>query len=290
MSAHRSDILMLAVLGKVRITSAVALSTFLGYVLYAESVGIGVLWPVSGIFMLAMASSALNHYQERDYDALMDRTKHRPIPSGRISAAGALQVSMVLALSGSLFLWLSAGFVALQLGLLALLWYNAVYTPLKRKTAYAVVPGSLIGAIPPLVGWVAAGGDLLQPRILMVAFFFFIWQIPHFWLLLLRLGPQYARAGFPSLMDIHTPLQLRRLTFIWILTAAIASLFIPAFGKIHYVFSGFLILGGAIGLVAGSAFLLRSVETKSGLKRSFLIINAFLLYVMAILVADALLK
>ena len=169
MSAHRSDILMLAVLGKVRITSAVALSTFLGYVLYAESVGIGVLWPVVGIFMLAMASSALNHYQERDYDALMDRTKQRPIPSGRITAAGALQVSMVLALSGSLILWLSAGFVALQLGLLALLWYNAVYTPLKRKTAYAVVPGSLIGAIPPLVGWVAAGGDLLQPRILMVA-------------------------------------------------------------------------------------------------------------------------
>lgn len=290
MSAYRSDILMLAVLGKVRITSAVALSTFLGYVLYAESVGIQVLWPVLGIFMLAMASSALNHYQERDYDALMDRTKHRPIPSGRISAAGALQVSMVLALSGSLILWLSAGFVALQLGLLALLWYNAVYTPLKRKTAYAVVPGSLIGAIPPLVGWVGAGGDLLQPRILMVAFFFFIWQIPHFWLLLLRLGPQYARAGFPSLMDIHTPLQLRRLTFIWILTAAIASLFIPAFGQIRHVFSGFLILGGAIGLVAGSAFLLRSVETKSGLKRSFLIINVFLLYVMAILVADALLK
>jgi protoheme IX farnesyltransferase len=290
MPAKSSHIQLLAELGKVRITSAVALSTLLGYVLYKEAIDAGLLLPVFGIFVLAMASAALNHYQEKDYDALMERTKERPIPSGRISAVGALWVSILLTVSGSLILWLSSGLLALQLGLLALLWYNAVYTPLKRITAFAVVPGSLIGAIPPVVGWVAAGGEILQPRILMVAFFFFIWQIPHFWLLLLRLGPQYARAGFPSLMNIYTPAQLRKLTFIWILTAAITSLFIPAFGQIHHLYSGILILAGALGLVASGAGLLRKDDGKAGLKRSFLSINVFLLFLMAILVADALVK
>jgi len=290
MPAKSSHIQVLAELGKVRITSAVALSTLLGYVLYKEAIDAGLLLPVFGIFVLAMASAALNHYQEKDYDALMERTKERPIPSGRISAVGALWVSILLTVSGSLILWLSSGLLALQLGLLALLWYNAVYTPLKRITAFAVVPGSLIGAIPPVVGWVAAGGEILQPRILMVAFFFFIWQIPHFWLLLLRLGPQYARAGFPSLMNIYTPAQLRKLTFIWILTAAITSLFIPAFGQIHHLYSGILILAGALGLVASGAGLLRKDDGKAGLKRSFLSINVFLLFLMAILVADALVK
>ena len=69
----------------------------------------------------------------------------------------------------------------------ALIWYNGIYTPLKRKTAFAVVPGSVIGAIPPMVGYVAAGGSALDPQILAFAFFMFMWQIPHFWLLIMKI-------------------------------------------------------------------------------------------------------
>ena len=280
---------ILAELGKVRITSAVSLSTFLGYVMYTGRVDRDLWLPVLGIFLLAMASSALNHYQESEWDARMDRTRNRPIPSGRLSARSVLWISLLLALSGGGILYLSSGFVALQLGLMALLWYNAVYTPLKRKTAFAVVPGSLIGAIPPVVGWVAAGGSAVHPAILMVAFFFFIWQIPHFWLLMIRLGPQYEQAGFPSLSRIYSPEQIRKLTFVWIFTAAVACLFIPAFGSVRSPVASFLLLAGSMVLVASGAGLLFGKTSRNTSRLAFLAINLYLVFVIVVLSADALL-
>lgn len=279
---------LLAELGKIRITVAVSLSTTLGYVMYSERLDAGVVLPVFGLWLLAMGSAALNHYQERELDARMERTRSRPIPSGRISAQAVLLIAFLWSAAGTALLYVSSGMLAMQLGLLALIWYNAIYTPLKQKTPFAVVPGSAIGAFPPMVGWVAAGGSLAHPKILMTAFFFFIWQIPHFWLLLQRYGDQYEKAGFPTLGTIYSDVQIRRITFVWTFAAALSALMIPAFGGTRYLLTGFVLLAGAVALVAQSGKQLKALANENTLKRSFLFINFFLLFVMLVLGTDAL--
>lgn len=279
---------LIAELGKIRITVAVSLSTTLGYIIYSEHIDTGIIWPVIGLWLLAMGSAALNHYQERDFDARMERTQRRPIPAGRISPQKALLIAFLWSLLGASLLAISAGFIAMQLGLLALIWYNAIYTPLKRKTPFAVVPGSAIGAFPPMVGWVAAGGSLGNPKILMTAFFFFLWQIPHFWLLMQRYGRQYAEAGFPTLQKIYSESQIRRITFIWTFATALSALMIPAFGGTRYLFTGFVLLIGAALLVVQSGRQLKTMAEPSVVRKAFMFINFFLLFVMLVLGTDAL--
>jgi protoheme IX farnesyltransferase len=157
-----------------------ALSAVTGMILAAGrlSPAMGVL--SLGVFFLACGASALNQFQEIDFDRLMARTRARPLPSGRLSPRWGITCSLILILSGLLLLSF-ASWRASLLGAAALVWYNGFYTPLKKKTPFAVIPGALIGAIPPFLGWVVGGGDWRSPRILALAFFFFLWQVPHFW-------------------------------------------------------------------------------------------------------------
>ncbi len=187
---------------KLRITIFVTITTMFGYIAATNSIDIKLLLPSLGILLLACGSAAINHFQERKTDLLMDRTKNRPIPSGKISSTSVLYISLILVLSGSVLLFVGSGILALALGFLNLIWYNGVYTPLKKVSPLAIIPGSLVGAIPPVVGWVAGGGYILDPQIILIAFFFFIWQIPHFWLLLMVLDKDYQKAGFPTLTQV----------------------------------------------------------------------------------------
>ena len=112
---------------------------------------------------MAMAASALNEVQERDLDARMERTRLRPIPRGAVSPRAAVLFASALGTLGFLLLRMASDFRPALLGLLAWGWYNGLYTPLKRFSAFAVVPGAVIGALPPAMGWTAAGGDLGVP-------------------------------------------------------------------------------------------------------------------------------
>jgi len=224
-------------LGKVKITLAVSITTVTGYLLFQTSVGIGLFLTVAGIFLLASGASALNHIQELQYDRRMDRTRHRPLPSGRISTSGALAVTLVYSLAGGLLLYLGAGWIGLSLGALAYFWYNIIYTYLKRHTPWAVIPGSVIGSIPPLIGWVSAGGSISDPVVLPIAAFFFIWQVPHFWLLILKYGREYESAGFPSLSDSMTDVQIGRLIFLWITGTALITIVFTFSGPLDSVIS-----------------------------------------------------
>ncbi len=234
---------------KIKITFAVMLTTIVGYVLAAQQYNSGIWIPVLGLFILAMGSAVLNQYQEFALDAQMERTRHRPIPSGRISAFSALLLSFTLVFLGSAILFFSSGFDAFWLGLLALIWYNAIYTPLKRKTPFAVIPGSVIGALPPLVGWVAGGGNLLDIKALMLAFFFFIWQVPHFWLLMLKYGEQYEAAGFPSLQRFYSERHIRWVTFLWTASTAVTAMMLPAFKVVHSQITALGIVGISTWLI-----------------------------------------
>jgi protoheme IX farnesyltransferase len=273
-------------LAKVKITFAVALTTITGYLLAGGTFDTGLILPTLGIFLLACGSSAINHFQEYDRDAKMERTRNRPIPSGRISPAGALIFAFLLSAGGSVLLYLGSGMLGMQLGLLALIWYNVIYTPLKKKTAFAVVPGAVIGSIPPLVGWVAARGHLGDPRAIFMAFFFFIWQVPHFWLLMLKYGEEYVKAGYPSITQIYSSRQIKNITFIWILATAVSALMLPVFDVVDsWVVMGGLLMS-SIWLVAQFSRLLSVRDLAFSPIRYFMKINYFVLAVIIFLSLD----
>lgn len=284
----RKKIDMLVELTKLRITIFVTLTTVFGFIAFAGRLTTGIIAPMIGILLLSSGSAVINHFQERDTDALMERTKNRPIPSGRISASGALVIAISLAVSGAIILYMGSGLLALTLGLLNLLWYNGIYTPLKKRNALAIIPGSLVGALPPMVGWVAAGGSLTDPQILILAFFFFIWQIPHFWLLLLVLGKDYERAGFPTLTQVFNSDQLSRITFMWILAVVATSLLIPVFGIVKNVLIDYLILASGLWLSWNSLKLLNSNKQKISFRFAFRDINLFAVSVVILLTIDKL--
>ena len=242
---------------KIRITSFVTVTTAFGYIAFTGRFDLKLIPVLLGVLLLAFGSAALNHFQEKDFDFMMDRTKGRPIPSNRISSINAFKIALILILSGSIVLLLESNLLATGFGLLNLIWYNFIYTYLKRKTPFAIVPGSLVGAIPPVIGWVAAGGSLVDPQIAVIAFFFFIWQIPHFWLLLLVLDKDYRQAGFPTLTEVFNREQLSRITFVWIIATAVTGMLIPLFGIVNNIWinlglfaSGALLTWKAFGLLA----------------------------------------
>jgi protoheme IX farnesyltransferase len=270
-------------LTKLRITTFVTLTTMFGFICYAGKLGMGIIAPAFGILLLSSGSAVINHYQERKTDALMKRTRSRPIPSGKISKQNALIIALLLIISGSIVLLLGAGYLPLSIGLLNLFWYNSVYTPLKKLSALAIIPGSLVGALPPMVGWIAAGGNIFDPRILILGFFFFIWQIPHFWLLLFIIGKDYEQAGFPTLTKIFNIGQLSRITFVWIAATFVASMLLPLFGlvKNNIIFAGMLISG--VWLMWNAFRLLKPAKENISLKFAFRKINIFAILIVLLL-------
>lgn len=242
-----------------------------------------------GVFILACGSSAINHYQERITDALMDRTKGRPIPSGRISDKYAITVSIILVVLGLGIIYFSSNVIALILGAVALIWYNVIYTPLKKKYALAVVPGSVIGALPPMIGWVASGGYLFDMEIIALAFFFFIWQIPHFWLLLLIHGKDYDKAGFPTLTKIFSDSQLGRITFVWIAALSTSCLLIPLFNYSSslYAVAAMVFLGA--WLLMKTHRIISDYFERIIFRNAFMSINLYVLAIVLVISLDKLL-
>lgn len=286
----KKQLSLIAELSKVKITFAVALTTIAGYLLAKGQFDLGLILPTIGIFILACGSSALNHFQDSDRDGLMKRTQNRPIPSGRISRTNTLLIAILFSVLGSALIYLGSDFVGMQLGLLALVWYNGIYTPMKRKSAFAVIPGSVIGAIPPVVGWVAGGGNVFDPQALILAFFFFIWQVPHFWLLMLKYGNEYVEAGYPSITQLYDEAQIRHITFLWTFATAVTALMIPLFGLIHTTTITLIILVSVFWLIAIFSGLLRKQKTIFNPFYYFMRINYFVLVMIIALSVDALIK
>ncbi len=273
---------------KSRISLLSAFSAVTGFVLSLHRVKPEIIILMTGVFFLACGASALNQYQDRGIDGLMPRTKKRPIPSGRIDPSHALFFALMLVFLGASALLLTGTVRAPLLGLCAVLWYNGVYTYLKRKTAFAAVPGALIGAVPPAIGWVTGGGDLQDPKLLAICFFFFMWQIPHFWLLIVNHGEEYEKAGLPSLTRIFTETQLMRIIFIWITAAAVSCLFLTVQGVIRTSFINFLVFGASLWLIWSGTKILGEKTGESPCPFTFRRINIYMFLVMLLLSVDKL--
>ncbi|GAB5539750.1 MAG: heme o synthase [Salibacteraceae bacterium] len=190
-----------AQLTKMRLASLVVFSALTGYFFaldLAEASILHILWLVVGGFLVTGASNAFNQIIERDLDKLMNRTQDRPIPDGRMEVNEALVVAGVSGIIGLLILWFGLNPLSGILGALALFSYVAVYTPLKRVGSIAVFVGAFPGAIPPMLGYVAATGDFgLIPGVLFAAQF--MWQFPHFWAIAWKAHDDYSKAGFKLL-------------------------------------------------------------------------------------------
>jgi heme o synthase len=150
---------------------------------------------VVGGFLVTGASNGLNQVLERDLDKKMNRTLARPLPDGRLSVIEATVVSVIAGITGVVMLGAGINLYSGILGLFALLSYAFIYTPLKRKTPFCVFVGAIPGAIPPLLGWVAATGSFGVEAWVLFSIQF-LWQFPHFWAIAWVLDEDYKKAGF----------------------------------------------------------------------------------------------
>ena len=240
---------------KARLAISVVFSSLAGYFLGAYEIQwFQVLLLAFGGYCMVGASNAYNQVIEKDLDALMKRTKNRPIPAGRMTVNTAMIVAIVLTLLGVLSLYLLNPKTAM-FGAISIFLYTSVYTPLKTITPLAVFVGAIPGAIPFMLGWVAATDDFgIEPGTLFMIQFF--WQFPHFWALGWMLDDDYTAGGFKMLptgkKDAATVLQIIMYT-IWMMAVSI----IPVFGitgrlQLSIVAAVLIFLMGAVML--GFAF------------------------------------
>jgi protoheme IX farnesyltransferase len=276
-------------LAKIKIMVPVSLTGFTGYFIFNSHITLKIFIITLGILIMAISASVLNQLQEVELDSKMTRTQDRPLPSGKITPEQAIIFFFLTLLSGTALIYFSGNLTAALIGLFTVFWYNGIYTYAKRITAFAVVPGAVTGALPPLIGWVAAGGEVWDKSIIFVEFMFFIGQVPHFWLLIMKYGEEYEKAGIPSLTGILSRSQINRLTFTWVVTSVIAALFLCHFGIIRSgVITVILIIASAIIIWQFSELFKRPEEKKSFRKYSILLDSYFFLMLL-LLISDRIL-
>jgi len=265
----------------------VAFSALAGYLLHpAVPWGTSAALLFSGVWLLSAGASALNQAQERDVDARMVRTRNRPLVTGRLSVSSGLMITLVLVAGGLLALAATGEWLVALLGLFSFFWYNGVYTYLKKVTPFAVLPGALCGALPPLMGWVLAGGGMTDYPIMMLAAIIVLWQVPHFWLLALAYPEDARRSGMPDLFSRIRPERLRHLSIVWILAMLAAVTWANITGLIQADLNR---LGVVIAVLMLAGALFRYRRSDSGPVASirlFVQLNLFMTLWLVVIAAD----
>lgn len=202
-TAEKSWAAVLADLVKARLTTLVLLTTLVGFCLgWRGAMNLALMFnTLAATALLASGASALNQLLERDYDARMRRTAGRPLASGRLQPATVMLFGGICSAAGLIYLGLAVNLLTSVLGAITLVSYLFIYTPLKRVTWLNTVIGAIPGALPPLMGWTAARGELTGEGWALFAILFF-WQLPHFFAIAWIHRDEYARAGFKMLPGI----------------------------------------------------------------------------------------
>jgi protoheme IX farnesyltransferase len=183
-------------LTKLELTGLSVLTALCAFYVAAESIdAVKILWVGAGTWLVGASAGVFNQFRERTYDGMMRRTERRPLPAGRISPVAALSFGIGLTVSGAIVLLAAVNVLAMALALATVGFYILVYTPLKRKTPLATGVGAIPGAMPPLIGWAAARGDLEIGAYLFFGLVY-LWQLPHFLSIAWMYQRDYVRAGF----------------------------------------------------------------------------------------------
>jgi heme o synthase len=237
-----------------------------------------------GGYLSAGGAGAVNHWYDRDVDALMRRTADRPVASGRVPPRAALVFGCVLGGLSFVELSLTVNLLAATLALSGFLGYTLLYTVwLKRRTWQNIVWGGAAGAVPPLVGWAAVTGGLDGTAIYLFAIVFF-WTPPHFWALSLLMKDDYARVGIPMLPVVRGEGETRRQILLYtLLLYAVTQLPFCAGGFGGLYLAASLVLGGLF--IAGAVLLQRRADRRSAL-RLYLFSLAYLALLFLAMVAD----
>ena len=228
----------------------------------------------------AGAAGALNMWYDADVDAKMSRTSRRPIPAGRVLPGEALAFGTTLAAFSVALLFLLVNAVAAALLAFTIFFYVVVYTiGLKRRTPQNIVIGGAAGAVPPMIGWAAATGNIgFEPILLFLIIFF--WTPPHFWALALYRADDYARAGIPMLPVVAGDLETRRQIFVYTLILAPLGVAPWLFGLAGVFYAAVALTGGACMLVLAQRVYLkrRPDDRASKALFGFSILYLFLLF------------
>lgn len=255
---------------KFRLSFLVAFSCGFGYLLGNQGRidWIHFSWLVFGGFLISGTSIVINQIIEKDLDKLMKRTQNRPLPTGRLSVNEAVQYALLIgALGFGILVW-QTNILTVSLSFLSMVLYSFVYTPLKRVGPIAVFVGAIPGALPPLLGWVAATGSISHEALIIFGIQF-IWQFPHFWAIAWVADEDYKRAGFKLLpgggkQDLNTAINIM-----------IYTLFLLPLGLLPTYFGLVGITSGVVATVCGALFLsqtfslMKDYSRKSALKIMF---------------------
>lgn len=204
LTAARSRTNDFVALAKPRLNLLVVASALAGYVMAGGEMldAIRVVCTVVGTALVAGGASAINQVLERVPDSLMRRTRMRPMADGRLQPFEGIAFGIALVLAGLSILAAAVNLLSATVALTTLLTYALIYTPLKRRTSFATVIGAIPGALPPVIGWAAARGELSQGAWVLFAIVF-LWQLPHFLAIAWMYREDYGRAGFPMLPVIE---------------------------------------------------------------------------------------
>jgi len=247
-AAEKSWPAVLADLVKARLTTLVLLTTLVGFYLgWNGAMNFALMFnTLAATALVAAGASALNQWLERDYDAKMRRTQSRPLPSGRLQPATVAIFGGVCSVAGLIYLALAVNLLTSVIGAVTLVSYLFIYTPLKRVTWLNTAIGAVPGALPPLMGWTAARGELSSEGWALFAILFF-WQLPHFFAIAWIYKDEYAKAGFKMLPGIDPDGQRTAQQAVSNTLALLAVSLFPFVFKM----AGTIYLAGALMLGAG---------------------------------------
>jgi protoheme IX farnesyltransferase len=254
---------------KFRLSLLVAFSCAFGFVLASANTNFYTLFMLFlGGFLLSGASVTINQVIEKDYDKLMTRTMNRPLPTGRLSIQEAIIFSIVCFVLSIAILAACSNLLTVALSVVSMILYCFVYTPLKRVGAIAVFVGAIPGALPPLLGWVAATGRISYEALLIFGIQF-IWQFPHFWAIAWVADEDYKKAGFKLLplggkKDLNTAIQIMIYT-LFLLPLGL----LPAVFGLTGIHSAFVVTICGVLFLAQTFSLMKTVSRESAMRIMF---------------------
>jgi protoheme IX farnesyltransferase len=253
------------ILAKVRVNALVVATTAGGYYMATHDVdAVTLVLACAGTALVASGASAFNQVHERETDKLMVRTRLRPVADGRMTAGQGRAIAAALSLAGLAVIWLGSNLAATLVALATLAFYAVVYTPLKRRSSLATVVGAVPGALPPLIGWAAAGGTLASPAPWTLFFIMFLWQLPHFLAIAWIYREDYARAGLPMLPVVDPRGTLTgRQTMLWAVTIIPFSLLPTALQMTDAIYGVGAALLGLAQLVVAIRFGVQRTDSRA---------------------------
>lgn len=236
---------------KLKMVFHILITTFVGYWLGSKlDLELPRMWhTLLGTGILAIGAFALNQAMEKEYDKLMERTRERPLPTGRVGRTAALVFGFACSFGGTVYLWMAVNPLTALLGAATVILYAAVYTPMKRLTSLNTLVGAVPGALPPLMGWTAAQDSIGLGGIILFAVLFF-WQLPHFLALALMYQDDYRMGGF-KMLSVTDP--TGEACFRHILSQTLTMILVSLFPYVFHLSGPWYL---AVALLGGGYFLL----------------------------------